>query len=605
MGFSLKKTLKSGLRRLPVPVVKLLRKVFRREGQAKLGSKSGRTARSAVAQQHLNLGRAYLSHWDILPAYTEINRSIGANFMNGEAHRLHSYILEIMGEMAASRGAARAAFHSDPLNVQSFQLLAKHGLKKDIARGLDDIVTQVARRNWTATAVLHGCQCYLELGEPELAEDLIVTAADHATALGPRDRTLMMGRIRLAQRDMQGAVDQLETLLEDPRLGLTATHLLGECLMELGQFAEAEEVIERAIRGSDRGRARGFNTPLYLMRFKTGHTRAAFREARHRPFTAALRDDVDSRYIQYLAELEHLDRVCMVSDFGIGDEIRFANIYPDLLVRKANMTITCDPRLLTLLERSFPGAEFLPVRRWRAEALIADPDSRAGMPSRRLTPHLDRRALDHIEAGDGFTSVFDMLAELRPDHASFARDVAAYLVPDPMRVAAWRERIRTGSVTGLPNVALSWRSLLRSGARNLHYLDPNDLGPLNDVDAVYWLFQSGLEPEEVAALRGRLTHVRVIEDLDIVDDFEGQAAFLTGMDAVVAPCTTTAELAGALGVRTLMFGRTFGATWRSHPEGHDVWHPTLTLVTGHPIADRAATVKALVDALQDVTASTH
>lgn len=53
----------------------------------------------------------------------------------------------------------------------------------------------------------------------------------------------------------------------------------------------------------------------------------------------------------------------MVSDFGIGDEIRFASIYADLLARKPGMTITCEPRLLTMLDRSFPGARFLLVRR--------------------------------------------------------------------------------------------------------------------------------------------------------------------------------------------------------------------------------------------------
>lgn len=189
-----------------------------------------------------------------------------------------------------------------------------------------------------------------------------------------------------------------------------------------------------------------------------------------------------------------------------------------------------------------------------------------------------------------------MLAELRPDHAAFARADAAYLVADPVLVATWQDRIAAESVPGLPNIALS---LLRSSARNPHRLDPEDLAPLNDVNAVYWLFQSGLEPEEVAALRSRLTHVRVIDDLDIIYDFEGKAVFLTWMDAVIAPCTTTAELAGALGVRTLMLGRTFGATWRCHAVVSDVWHPSLTTVTGQPIADKAATVAAFVDALHE------
>lgn len=65
------------------------------------------------------------------------------------------------------------------------------------------------------------------MSAPELAEDLIATAAAHKTTLGERDRTLMMGRIRLAQRGKQGTADLLETLLGDLRLGLTAAYVLG------------------------------------------------------------------------------------------------------------------------------------------------------------------------------------------------------------------------------------------------------------------------------------------------------------------------------------------------------------------------------------------
>jgi hypothetical protein len=94
--------LKSGLRRLPDPVANRLRKVFK-VAAARRG-KSGRAASMAMAQQHLKLGRAYLSHWDIMPAYTLINRSFGADYMNSEAHRLDSYIPEIMGDTRRHSG---------------------------------------------------------------------------------------------------------------------------------------------------------------------------------------------------------------------------------------------------------------------------------------------------------------------------------------------------------------------------------------------------------------------------------------------------------------------------------------------------------------------
>lgn len=139
--------------------------------------------------------------------------------------------------------------------------------------------------------------------------------------------------------------------------------------------------------------------------------------------------------------------------------------------------------------------------------------------------------------------------------------------------------------------------MLRHVRRDIHYLHVEDLSPLADVQATYWLFQTGVEQEEIEALRKILPRVRIIEGLDLRDDFEGQAGFLAHMDAVVAPCNVVAELAGALGVSTLFFGRTKGANWRLKPGGQDIWHKSVRSVVGSPLGDRQATAAALAEEL--------
>jgi len=349
---------------------------------------------------------------------------------------------------------------------------------------------------------------------------------------------------------------------------------------------------------------RGFNTSMHQILFMRGECRKAFLESRERPFTAALRDDTEGNYVQYASELKHVDEVVILADFGVGDEIRFASVYDDVIQDVSHATFTCDPRILTLLERSFPRANFLPVKRWREEMLVSDPESRNGIGSQRLTPHLNKEALNLIEKAGAFTSVFDMLAEFRPTHADFGKQVS-YLKADPDLLQHWKSEVASNSVTGQPNIALSWRSILRRGSRNIHYLDVEDLAPLANSEAVFWLFQSQLEEAEVETIQHILPNIRIPKGLDLMDDFEGQAAFLKNMDYVVAPCTTTAELSGALGVPTILFGRTPGALTRLHTNSTDIWHPSMRGILSDPIGDKDETARAVTIALEEGLSKTN
>ena len=45
---------------------------------------------------------------------------------------------------------------------------------------------------------------------------------------------------------------------------------------------------------------------------------------------------------------------------GIGDEIMFSSILPDLLNRNANVIVESDTRMVSLFQRSFPKTRFIP-----------------------------------------------------------------------------------------------------------------------------------------------------------------------------------------------------------------------------------------------------
>ncbi|MDN3683976.1 hypothetical protein QW180_08540 [Vibrio sinaloensis] len=54
-----------------------------------------------------------------------------------------------------------------------------------------------------------------------------------------------------------------------------------------------------------------------------------------------------------------------------------------------------------------------------------------------------------------------------------------------------------------------------------------------------------------------------LDDIDQYNDFDSVAALMNCLNLVIAPCTSVAELAGAIGTRTLFFfANSEEITWR-------------------------------------------
>lgn len=553
--------------------------------------------RRAEAQTHLKRARYLLSKWQLLEALQSANRSIGLLQANGGAHQVNTLALELLGDIEGAKAAALETYKSDPLNPKSLRLLCKYELDDAYKAALASIMPHVVKRKWTKNAVINARDCLLDAADGDAALSLMSRAGE-LNVFPDQDEFLSFQADLLRRlRRFEEAVPLYTTLAEKPTRRYAALVARAECKLELGDFeqAEADAALAAEIRLGIG--PRGFSNTLFHTRFRKGHCRDAFMESRHRPFTRGLFEDIDGNYVQVLDDLRGQKNVFVLADYGVGDEIRFASIYPELSRHLKKVTLSCDPRLETLFSRSFPKLKFVAVPRWREETIIRDPSTRIGLKSQRLSPHVSTLAQQEMEKADAFTSIFDLLAEMRPAHADFDRK-PGYLKPDPAMVTLWRAKVKQGGRPGRPNIALSWRSLLQGTVRNVHYLAASDLAPLAELDATFWLFQARVDENETTILRRILPHVRVLEGLDLLDDFEGQSAFLTAMDAVISPCTTVGELAGALGRPTVMFGRVESARCRLRSDGSDIWHKSMRAVVPPPGSDAAKTVEMLISELR-------
>lgn len=280
-----------------------------------------------------------------------------------------------------------------------------------------------------------------------------------------------------------------------------------------------------------------------------------------------------------IRDTRNLERSAFVMvDSGIGDELRMTSVYSDLRSCFASLTMTCDPRVYTLLSRSFPDIDFIPVARYRKLDRKIDMSDRTGVTPAGLHLCMNDEATLSASLAEVVFSLIDSVGELRTRREDFHRGPA--LRPDPNLKAEWQIKVSAPR----PQIGIAWRSMLRSPKRDVNYFLPEDLAPLSKLDADFWILQPFANPEELAALR---EHMSVkIPELDLKDDIESQAALMSCLDVVISPLTTTAELAASVGTQTVFLAPTKEGRWRKNSDGRDVWYPTGWLVQGDPIEDR-------------------
>lgn len=261
------------------------------------------------------------------------------------------------------------------------------------------------------------------------------------------------------------------------------------------------------------------------------------------------------------------------SEQGLGDEILQASMIPDVRKYIDRLWWECDARLASLLQRSFPGVDIL--------ARVDKPEM----------PDVGEKFMGHIPA-------YSVAALARPTKHAFPK-TPKYLVADLARVDEMHERLHELKVD--PNqrlVGISWRS------------ESKRIGHHKTTKLADWLAlltRSGyqfvdLQYGDTADERAAYPWLAHIPGLNLKDDVEGLAALISMCDRVVTVSNTTAHLAGALGVPTLVLVSSSGGKlwyWGTDRVTTPLWYPSVEIVR-QGAKESWAAVLARVAAREDV-----
>lgn len=231
---------------------------------------------------------------------------------------------------------------------------------------------------------------------------------------------------------------------------------------------------------------------------------------------------------------------------GIGDQILYASILPELAGLPQKKYVALDKRLLPLFGRSMPGFEFVDL------ATVSDALGFAEQLPLGSLPRL-----------------------FRHDLASFASARHPYLQADVGRSTEMRHKIaREGQLV----CGVSWSSSRKSIGRHKSLSLEQMLAPLASPRLHFVDLQYGDTTAERQALQQ--AHGIEVQHLDEVDNFhdiDGLAALIQACDVVITTSNSTAHLAGALGKTTLLLlpsGK--GQLWYwAEINGTIPWYPSI------------------------------
>ena len=429
---------------------------------------------------------------------------------------------------------------------------------------------------------LGSVQC--DMGQPDAAIETLKSALMHM----PNEAILWNALATVLAEE--GRADESVVFFEESiRLApdfARAYHNLGYAYQHLGRLEDAltryDEAMELAVDPTEKRECRHSRSICLI---GAGKLEEGFQEYE-------IRNDQRFRaYLHHLIEAplwagEALEgkKILLVGEQGLGDEFMFANILPD--IQKAigpdgKLQIAVDPRLVTLFQRSFPKAD---VGTYDDKTLV-DKD---GNKALRLIPFAAKENKPDLWAPMGTALQF-----YRKSLADFRHE--AFLVPDPARVAEFRNR--RAALPG-KKVGLCWRSMMLAAKRAKYFSPIDGWAPVLQTPGISFVnLQYGDCAEELARAAAEYgVTIHTIEGLNLKDDIDGAAALCAALDLVISAPTAAAATAASVGTETWFVAA--GRTWPQMGTAEYPWYASTRVFWPEKFGDWAGLMPEISDELE-------
>jgi tetratricopeptide (TPR) repeat protein len=237
------------------------------------------------------------------------------------------------------------------------------------------------------------------------------------------------------------------------------------------------------------------------------------------------------------------------SEQGIGDEIMFSSVIPDLSICCSTLIVRCDERLIPIFKRSFSQNVYF-------------------VSKSELVPESDY---------DFQIAIGSALGYLRTGLESFKNSSMPYLKCHMRKSDSLRNSILNLGFNRIIGISWSTKSSKRSAQYRNVSLEQLAISAFQTDTALINL-QYGDVSQQISQLQENLgISVIQISEIDNRNDIDGLGALIAACDQVVSVDNATVHLAGALGVDTKVL-LPFNPDWRwGIKKSTSYWYNSLKL----------------------------
>lgn len=394
---------------------------------------------------------------------------------------------------------------------------------------------------------------YTNIGN-SLAKNLQFEEADKyfdlALTVEPNHSEAAVGKgVAAFQRlDYEAAESAFKKALELRPGQLVVETNLGNCYSVQGKYEEALVYLNRSIeREPDNGLARTNRGLIHLVR---GNFKQGWEDYEYRFDSGNMVPNRFSEIPRWEGPIGQPCNVLIWAEQGLGDEIMFSTIFPDLEKLPHTFYIECDVRLYEIFKASFPRLHFV-----RKRTITAVDGIQRQLPLASLGLHFRNQESDFPRMPSGHLA--------RP-HSALSPETLEALntLPRPWTGVSWESYALTKNFRGRKSITASeFSSLTRSlpgSIINLQFPNPHrhEKQTVQDI------------PEGVVTLPG----------INLKNDIEAMAELVGCLDRVITIGNSVAHMCGAFGIPTQVLLPSV-PDWRWSDVGNkSLWYESLTLV---------------------------
>ena len=353
---------------------------------------------------------------------------------------------------------------------------------------------------------------------------------------------------------------------------------LADLLCDRGEWEEARTLYDSAIHHDPKNPQIRLNRAvLHLL---TGALKEGWRDYAARIDIAGKVPAADLRLAPWTGEPLRRKRLLVRAEQGVGDQILFASLIPDLAARATgeggSVVLECEPRLVSLFARSFPSVCVHP----------------AEIASAGGHPRADYGWLKGAGGANAWTLMGTLPRYLRGSLDRFP-DPHVFLAPDAAEAARWKQVFGRGGRT----IGICWRSGKSGGHRSLQYAPLEEWGAfLRDLQGTIVSVQYDATQEEIAALE-QISRRRIIvpQGIDQKNELDRSAALLSALDAVVSAPTAVSWLCAGVGTPT--FKVLYDTSWTALGQAHEPFAPACSLAMPKARGDWPSAFRKVLAAL--------